>query len=119
MLLLKQDTTKKGRVDEITQLEFEMDDDKHYEVERIRDSAMYAMESKAGHLLRLYYLVDWKDYPEEESMWEPAFVIQHLQKLLSKFYWENSTKPTATSPLVNSIGPLSSPAGPPNKSKAG
>ena len=56
--LLEQDTTRKERVDETTQLEFEAGDDEEYKVEEIRDSAVYAMESEAGHLLRLYYLVD-------------------------------------------------------------
>ena len=49
--LLEQDTTKKGRVND-TQLDFEFeagDDDKEYEVDGIRDSAVYARES-AGQL---------------------------------------------------------------------
>ena len=56
--LLEQDTTRKGRVDETTsQLEFEADDKgEEYEVEGIRDSAVYAKES-GGHLPGLYYLV--------------------------------------------------------------
>ena len=58
MLLQEQNTTKKGRVDETTQLDFEGGDDKEYEVEEIRDSAVYAMESEAGHLPGLYYLVN-------------------------------------------------------------
>ena len=54
--LLEQDTTRKGRVDETIQLEFEAGDDEEYKVERIRDSAVYAKESES-HLPRLYYLV--------------------------------------------------------------
>ena len=55
--LLEQDTTKKGRVND-TQLnfEFEAGDDKEYEVDGIRDSAVYARES-ARQLPGLYYLV--------------------------------------------------------------
>ena len=109
MSLLEQDTTRKERVDETTQLDFEAGDDKEYEVEGIRDSAVYAMESEAGHLPGLYYLVNWKGYPEEENMWGPALAMQHLWKLLSKFYWENPTKPTETSPLVDSAPPMARP----------
>ena len=60
MFLLEQDTTRKGRVDEKTaeQLEFETGgNNEEYEVEGIRDSAVYARESEAGHLPGLYYLV--------------------------------------------------------------
>ena len=39
-----------------TQLKFEAGDNKEYEVEGIRDSAVYARKS-AGQLSRFYYLV--------------------------------------------------------------
>lgn len=59
MLLLKQNTTKKKRVDKniATKLEFEASDNKKYEMKGIRDSAIYAIELKTDHLLGLYYLV--------------------------------------------------------------
>ena len=65
--LLEQDTTKKGQVND-TQLnfKFEAGNNKEYEVDGIRDSAVYARES-AGQLPGLYYLVSWKGYPEEEN----------------------------------------------------
>ena len=44
------------------------DDDKEYKVRKIQDSTIYSMESKAGHLLGLYYLVNWEGYPKEENM---------------------------------------------------
>ena len=78
--LLEQDTTKKGRVND-TQLDFEFEagnDNKEYEVDGIRDSAVYAKESATGQLPRLYYLVSWKGYPEEENTWELASAIQYL-----------------------------------------
>ena len=43
------------------------DDSSEYEVEAIRDSAVYTRESESGHLPGLYYLVSWKGYPEEEN----------------------------------------------------
>ena len=75
--------------------------DEEYEVEGIRDSAVYAKESATGHLPGLYYLVSWKNYPEEENTWEPASVVQHFQKLISTFHKDNPAKPTTTSPPVD------------------
>ena len=58
-------TTRKGRVYEnatrtlqeryenAAQLDFEAGNDEEYEVEGIRDSAVYAKESEAGHLSEL------------------------------------------------------------------
>lgn len=39
---------------------------KKYEVEIIRDSVVYARETKS-HLLGLYYLISWKGYLKEEN----------------------------------------------------
>ena len=63
--LLEQDTTKKGRVNDM-QLEFEAGNDKKYEVDGIWDSTVYVRES-ARQLLELYYLISWKGYPEKEN----------------------------------------------------
>ena len=62
VLLLEQDTTKKGRVNDM-QLEFEAGNNKEYEVDGIWYSAVYARKS-AEQLPRLYYLVLWKSYPK-------------------------------------------------------
>ena len=55
--LLKQNTTKKGQVNN-TQLNFEFkaSDNKKYKIESIRDSAIYA-KKLAEQLPELYYLV--------------------------------------------------------------
>ena len=107
--LLEQDTTRKGRVDENV-TEFEAgSNDKEYEVEGIRDSAVYAKESVTGYLPGLYYLVSWKNYPEEENTWEPASAVQHLRKLISTFHQDNPAKPTATSPPVDTASPMARP----------
>ena len=111
MSLLEQDTTRKGRVDENAfQLEFEENNDEEYEVEGIWDSAIYAKESEVGHLPGLYYLVSWKSYTKEESTWELASAVQHLRKLLSNFHRDNSDKPTATSPPIDTAPPMARPA---------
>ena len=49
-------------------------DSGEYKVEAIWDNAVYAKESE-GHLPKLYYLVFWKRYPEEENTWEPASTV--------------------------------------------
>ncbi len=68
MSLLEQDTTRKGQVDKTTsKLEFKSDGNgKEYEVEVIRNNAVYVRESES-HLPGLYYLVSWKGYPKEEN----------------------------------------------------
>ena len=102
MLLLEQDTTRKGRVEqEVRQMEFDTGDDgEKYKVEAIQDSAVYARKSKSGHLSGLYYLVSWKRYLEEENTWEPTSAVQHLRKLISSFHKDHPDKPTATSPAI-------------------
>ena len=77
MSLLEQDTTRKERVDEKTsQLDFQEDGKgEEYKVEAIRDSEIYARESESGQFPGLYYLISWKDFPEEENTWEPASTI--------------------------------------------
>ena len=58
MSLLKQDTTKKGRVDEnAIELDVGNNNSGEYKVEAIWDSAVYAKKSESGHLPGLYYLV--------------------------------------------------------------
>ena len=69
MSLLKQDTTRKGQIDEVVrQMEFDVEDNnsREYELEAIRDSITYTKEVD-GHLLGLYYLVAWKGYPKEKN----------------------------------------------------
>ena len=105
--LLEQDTTKKGR--EFSVPEFEPgDDDKEYEVEAIRDSAVYAKEAD-GHLPGFYYLVAWKSYPEEENTWEPSSAVMHLRKMVTTFHKDHPEKPTATSAPLDSAPPMAKP----------
>ena len=114
--MLEPDTIRKGRVDEMTQLDFEATDDEEYEVEGIRVSAVYAKESE-GHLPRLYYLVSWKGYPEEENTWEPTSAVQHLRKLISSFHKDHPDKPTATSKAINNAPPMAKPTVRPTATK--
>ena len=58
MSLLEQDTTRKGRVHEENVEELDAGDNSgEYEMEAIWDSAVYAKESKSGHLPGLYHLM--------------------------------------------------------------
>ena len=106
--LLEQDTTRKGREFSVPEFELEPGDDKEYEVEAIRDSAVYAKEAD-GYLPGLYYLVAWKGYPEEEGTWEPSSAVMHLRKMVSTFYKDNPEKPTATSAPLDSASPMTKP----------
>ena len=75
VLLLKQHTARKKRVDEENTKEGDVGNKGKYEVKAIWDSAVYAKESELGHLQGLYYLVSWKRYLEEENTWELASAI--------------------------------------------
>ena len=56
ILLLEQETTMKGQVEEI-QLELNVGDGEDYKVEAIWDSTVYTKESESDHLLGFNYLV--------------------------------------------------------------
>ena len=111
--LLEQDNTRKERVHEENAEELnDGDDSGEYKVEVIWDSAVYARESKSGHLPGFYYLVSWKRYPEEENTWEPASAVQHLRKLISLFHKDYSDKLTATSLAIDTAPPMARPTKP-------
>lgn len=57
MLLFEQNNIKKEQINKFLQVpEFEVSNNKEYEIKIIQNSAVYAKEI-SGHLLRLYYLV--------------------------------------------------------------
>ena len=66
VILLEQNFTKKGRINKFPISEFEVSDNKEYEVKAIRDNVVYAKEAD-GYLPKLYYLVAYKGYLEEEN----------------------------------------------------
>ena len=95
--------------EEVRQIEFDAGNNEEYEVEAIRDSAVYARESESSHLPGLYYLVSWKEYPEEENTWELASTVQHLRKLINLFHKDHPNKPTATFPAIDTTPPMARP----------
>ena len=92
-------------------MEFDTSDDDsgEYKIEAIRDSIVYARESKSGHLPGLYSLVSWKRYAEEKNTWEPALAVQHLKKLISSFHKDHPDKPTVTSSIIDTTPPMARP----------
>lgn len=109
ILLLEQNTTRKRRVDKnIKQMDFNVCDNisRKYEVEAIQDSAVYTKESEARHLLRLYYLVFWKNYSKKENTWKLYLPMQHLRKLISLFHKEHLDKPIAIFEAINITSPI-------------
>ena len=65
--LLEQDITRKGRMNKFVEVpEFEVGDNKEYEVEAIQDNVVYTKEADR-YLLGLHYLVVWKGYPRKEN----------------------------------------------------
>ena len=110
MSLLEQDNIKKGRVDEnVTEFDFEAGNNKKYQVEAIWDSVVYTNKLERGHLLGLYYLIVWKCYLEEESIWELASAMQHLRKLIGSFNKDHLDNPIATFLPINSASPIAKP----------
>lgn len=69
MLLLKQNITRKKRVNKLLKIEPELDVEKNnkYKVEIINNSDIYINKAAEDQLLGLYYLISWKDYLEDGS----------------------------------------------------
>ena len=84
------------------------DESGEYKVEVIQDNTVYTKEADR-HLPGLYYLVVWKDYPEEENTWEPFSAVMHLWKIISTFYKDYPEKPTATLPPLDTAPPMTRP----------
>ena len=117
VLLLEQDTIKKGRMNKLfskPKPKFDADNNKEYKVEAIIDIAVYAKEAE-GHLPSLYYLVSWKGYPKEKSVWEPSSAVMHLQKIISTFHKDHPEKPMAIFLPLDSALPMAKPSVKPAK----
>ena len=94
MSLLEQEITRKTRKFSVP--EFELGNNKEYKVEAIQDSPVYAKKAD-GYLPRLYYLVAWEGYPEEENTWELSSAVLYLLKIVNTFHKNHLEQMTATS----------------------
>jgi hypothetical protein len=60
-----------------------------YEVERILHGRVHMTCRKIGGRYKsfksLYFLVRWKDYPDDESTWEPGTSLEHSLKSIKEF----------------------------------
>ena len=83
-------------------LEFEAGYNKEYEVEAIQDNVVYAKKANK-YLLKLYYLIIWKGYLQEENTWKSSLVVMHLRNMISTFHKDYPKKPIATSASLNSV----------------
>ena len=107
VFLLEQNITKKGEVNDMQlDFKFKVGNNEEYEIDGIRNSAVYAKESTISQLLELYYLVLWKNYLEEENTWEPVLAIPHFQRLTNTYHKNYPKKLTATFLLVNMAPPI-------------
>ena len=91
------------------ELEFEAVDNKKYEIKVIIDSMMFNQQANNNQMPGFYYLVLWKNYPEEENTWEPLSAVIYLRKLINTFYKKHPKKPTATFPPLGSVPPITKP----------
>lgn len=85
--------------------EFEIRDNKEYEIEIRVDSAMNGQQAN-DQMPSLYYFVLWKDTPEEKSTWKLSLAVIYLGKLISMFYKDHPENSTATSPPLDSAPPM-------------
>jgi len=61
-----------------------VEEDGEYEVEAILDTKVQKKER--------YYLVKWKDWPEDYNIWEPEANCEHAQGLIDEFWKQKKGK---------------------------
>jgi hypothetical protein len=78
----------------------EIEGEKEYEVERILWSEVHTTHQKIGGRYKqfksLYFLIQWKGYPDDESTWEPGMSLEHARESIEEFYGENPEGPALT-----------------------
>jgi hypothetical protein len=78
----------------------EIEGEKEYEVERILPSEFRTTRRKIRgrykHFKSLYFLVQWKGYPDNESTWEPGTSLKHILESIEEFNEQNSNIPAIT-----------------------
>ena len=95
--LLEQDIIRKRRMNKFIKMpEFKPSNNKKYKVKAIQDGEVYIKEAN-GHLLRLYYLIVWKGYLEEENTWKLSLAVIYLWKIVSILNKDHPEKLIVTS----------------------
>lgn len=85
--------------------EFKTRNNIKYKVNSIINNVVYGKEIN-NQLLGLYYLILWKSYLEEKSIWKLLAEIMHFQKLINTFHKEYLEKLIATSLFLDFILPI-------------
>jgi hypothetical protein len=66
-------------------------------VEQILQGEVHTNCQKIGRRYKsfksLYFLVNWKGYPDDESPWEPGTSLKHVSKTIEEFYLMNPEAP--------------------------
>lgn len=111
MLLLEQDSTREEQVNKLLGPEPKLDagKEKEYEIEAIRDTAVYANNAAGGQIPWLYYLVSWKKYLKNESIWETTSALMHLWKMINSYYKDHPEKSPAMFSPIDSALPMAKP----------
>ena len=66
-----------------------------YEVEHIVRSEVRTSGRGTRRTNRIFYLVKWLGYPEDENSWEPAEMMEGSQEIVAEFHRENPEMPRA------------------------
>src|SRR5437588_11421622 len=76
----------------------EIEGEKEYEVEKNISSEIRItrrrVKGKNKVIKKLFYLVKWKGYPEDECTWEPGEHLTHADDEIETFHRQNPNAPT-------------------------
>lgn len=105
MLLLEQNTTKKEKVDKMSQQELNEGHSKVYKVEVIKYNKFYTKKSVSSYLANIYDLILWKSHSEKKNTWGPVLTMLHFCKTIGTFYYNYLKKPITTFLSIDSTLP--------------
>lgn len=71
--------TNKEHFNELLELELELNagKNKEYKIEIVKNSIIYNKAAE-DQILGLYYLISWKHYTKNESIWKPVSTVIYL-----------------------------------------